>query len=180
MKFDLTMYKGNTNTELRVTYSYNYEQSGQFQTVRMKSNGSVAILPSFGISISEGYERPYIFITSNKYYPFIALLSQSLKLISDNLYEIFPNINGIEFEVDSRVMERFQTEKAMSTAGMTAMPVVWTDSNSVCYPAIRITSLKNGSITIPLEDAKPIEMMLKGFNPFNYGISLLNLFDKLN
>ena len=98
-------------------------------------------------------------------------------MISDNLYEIFPDVNKLEFEADSRVLERFQTEKALSVLGMTAIPTVWVDETSLCYPGIRINT-KNGFVSIPLEDAIPIMEMFKRFDPICYAINMLKFFGK--
>lgn len=173
-----TIYRGFVNKDLRVTYHYKFESTGQFQTITQRENGSITILPSFGISISEGFEKSRLFIPGNKYYPFSSLLRKSIKKISDNLYDIFPNVNRIEFEIDSRVLERFQTEQAMSTNNMTIIPEVWVDNTNSCYPAIKVNTL-NGSISIPLEDAISISEMMNSFDPMTYGLSVLRLLGKL-
>lgn len=179
MRIDSTLFKGFVNKDLRVVYSYNFEPTGQFQTIIQKDNGNVVIRPSFGISISEGFDKSRLFIPANKYYPFVSLLRKTIKLISDNLFEIFPNINNIEFEIDSRVLERFQTEQAMATSGMTMVPTVWVDQTSACFPGIKVTSM-NGSVDIPLEDAIPISEMLKSFEPNIFGLSILRIIGKID
>ena len=162
MRIDSPLYRGNINKNLRVTYNYNFEPSGQYQTIVQRDNGNVIINPSFSITISEGYEKDRLFIPANKYYPFVTLLRKSVKLISDNLYEIFPNIHSSEFEVDSRVLERFQTEQAMTTCGMTMIPSVWVDESGSCYPAIRINTIKCGTIVMPLELTHSIGIEIDG------------------
>lgn len=181
MRIDTPLFKGtheSVNKNLLVSYIYMFEPTGQYQTVKERSNGNITINPSFGISISEGYDKPYIFIPASKYYSFITLLDKTITIISENLYEIFPNINKIEFEIDSRVLERFQTEKAMTTAGMTAIPAVWIDETNACYPGIRINTM-NGSVVIPFEDAIPINEMFKHFDPMLYSINMLRFFGKI-
>lgn len=178
-QINTTLYKGFVNKNLRVTYHYNFESSGQYQTITQKENGSINILPSFGISISEGFEKPRLFIPANKYYPFSSLLKKSIKKISENLYDIFPNINKIEFEVDSRVMERFQTEQAMATSGITMVPEVWVDETNSCYPGIRMNTL-SGYVTIPLEDSIAISEMFCSLEPMTYGLSLLRILGKID
>lgn len=181
MRVDTPLFRGtqdSVNKNLLVSYVYTFEQGGKFDTVRQRANGNMVINPSFGISISEGYDKPQIFIPGIKYYQFTTLLEKTVNAISENLYEIFPNVNRIEFEIDSRVLERFQTEKAMTTAGMTAVPAVWVDETSSCYPGVRINT-KNGSVIIPLEDAIPLKEMLKGFDPIVYSINMLRFFGKM-
>lgn len=181
MRVDTPLFRGtqdSVNKNLLVSYVYTFEQGGKFDTVRQRANGNMTINPSFGISISEGFDKPHIFIPGVKYYQFTTLLEKTVNAISENLYEIFPNVNRIEFEIDSRVLERFQTEKAMTTAGMTAVPAVWVDETSSCYPGIRINT-KNGYVIIPLEDAIPLKEMLKGFDPIVYSINMLRFFGKM-
>lgn len=180
MRIDSHLYRGNINKNLRVVYNYNFEPSGQYQTIVERDNGNIIINPSFSITISEGFERDRLFVPANKYYPFATLLNTAVKLISDNLYEIFPNVHSNEFEVDSRVLERFQTEQAMTTVGMTMMPSVWVDESGGCYPAIKVTTLKCGTIVIPLEDAIPISKLLHSFEPHSAGYSILRIIGKIN
>lgn len=179
MRIDSILYKGFVNKELRVTYNYNFEPSGQYQTIVQRDNGNVKINPGFGISISEGYEKSRIYLPANKYYSFTTLLHKSVKLISDNLYEIFPNINKMEFETDSRVLERFQTEQALSTHDITMIPAVWTDETGACYAGLRV-NMVNGTVTIPLEDAIPLSAMLKSFEPNIFGLSILRIIGKID
>lgn len=180
MRIDSILYRGFINKDLRVSYVYNYESAGQYPTIVQRGNGNLAINPSFGISISEGFDRQRIYIPANRYYPFAALLRKSVNLISDNLYDIFPNVNRMEFEVDSRVLERFKTEQALTTHGMTIVPEVWVDSTSTCYPGIRINTQKSGTVSIPFEDAIPIADMLNSFEPHSFGLSLLRILGKID
>lgn len=180
MKIDMPLYRGNVNKNLRVLYNYNFEPTGQYQTVVQKNNGSITINPAFSISISEGFERNRLFIPSNKYYPFATLLENTIKVISENLYTIFPDINSSEFEIDHRALERFQTEKAMTTCDMTAMPDVWVDEFSSCYPAIKIDTTKCGCVTIPFEDAIPVSKILGRLEPYTAALDILRLLGKID
>ena len=184
MTIDTIIYKGNKdsiNPEINITYHYKFEPSGKFQTIKEnKNNTGYIIYPSFAVSVSEGYCKPHLFISGNKYYSFVTLLDKAITLVSENLFTIFPNVNNIEFEVDSRVLERFQTEKALTTAGMTATPAVWSNSMNTCSPGIKIESTTIGQhVIIPLEDAIPLVEMLKHFDPIVYSISMLRFFGKM-
>ncbi len=182
MIYDTQLYKGSkesVNPGLMVTYLYDFEVGGNFPTIKEKRNGSYSINPSFGISISEGFDKPRIFIPGIRYYAFSTLFEKAIKLISENLFTIFPNVNKIEFEIDSRALERFQTEKALTTAGMSAYPAVWSDETNACYPGIRINT-KQGYVTIPLEDAIPLSEMFKRFDPILYSINMLRFFGKID
>ena len=181
MTIDTHIFKGtrdSINKNMLVTYHYTFEETGDFQTIKQKRNSEDYVInPSYRLSISEGFNKPFIYIQGYKYYSFVSLLEKAIKLVSENLFIIFPDVNKIEFETDSRVLERFQTEKALSTAGMTAVPAVWVNEVNECYPGIQINS-KNGYVTIPLEDAIPLVEMLKHFDPIIYSISMLRFFGK--
>ena len=177
MNVESILYRGIVNKDFRVTYLYQFESEGPYQTVVDKGS-KICVRPSFAITISEGFDKPRIFIPGVKYYQFLTLLDKTVTTISENLYEIFPNVNRIEFEIDSRVLERFQTEKAITTAGMTAVPAVWVDDTNSCFPGVRINT-KNGSVIIPLEDAIPMVQMFKCFDPILYSINMLRFFGKM-
>lgn len=177
MNVESTLYRGLINKEFRLTYIYQFENEGQFATVIDKGN-KITIRPSFAIVISEGFDKSRMFIPAHKYFPFVLLLKKTIKKVSENLYNIFPNVNSSEFEIDSRVLERFQTEQAMAAGGMTMVPCVWVDQASQCYPSIKVTSL-NGNVVIPLEDAMSISQMLQTFDPHQFGISVLRILGKI-
>ena len=179
MRIDSVLYRGFVDKDLRVTYIYNFESYGKFPTIIQKDNGNVVIYPAYALSISEGFDKPHVYIPTNKYHSFVSLLEKCIKLVSDNLYDIFPNVNKIEFETDSRVLERFQTEQALSTNGITMIPAVWTDGSGSCFPGIQI-NMMNGSITIPFEDVISIGQMLKTFEPNQFGLSILRIIGKID
>ena len=169
---------GSVNSSMYISYVYMFEDDpDNFPTVKVKRGGGLIIQPSFGIVISEGYEKNRIFIPGMRYYTFVTLIDKALTAIQENLFKLFPNVMSTEFEVDSRALEIFQTEKALTTAGMTAVPAVWTNATSECFPGIKI-SYKENFVTIPLEDAIPIVEMFKRFDPIVYSVAMLELFGK--
>lgn len=183
ISYDTQIYRGSkegsVNPDLLITYVYNFENNpDNYPTVRLKKNGGITINPSFAISISEGFDKNRIFLPGIKYYSFVSLLDKAVTKIQENLFTLFPNITSTEFEVDSRALEIFQTEKAFTTAGMTAVPSVWTNATSECFPGVKVTS-KNGLVTIPLEDAIPVVEMLKHFDPIVYSVSMLEFFGEM-
>ena len=93
MRIDSVLYRGFINKDLRVTYIYNFESSGKFPTIIQKDNGNVVIYPAYALSISEGFDKPHVYIPTNKYHSFVSLLEKCIKLVSDNLYDIFPNVH---------------------------------------------------------------------------------------
>ena len=171
------MYSGSINKDLVVNYCYSYEYGpdAKYPSIRKSDSGSTIIINGYGLSISEGFNRNRLYISRNGWAPFVVLLEKTVKVISDNLYEIFPDINKTEFDIDSRVLERFQTEKACSTAGMTMIPAVWLGPAGECYPAIRINTIKGGTTVIPFEDCITLSSILSRTDPELYGLSLLKL-----
>lgn len=180
MRINYKLFRGSVDDKLSVTYVYRFEESGDFQTIKERENGTVTILPSFGITISNGFGKDSAYITSGMYHSFVSLLEKGVKLVSDHLYEIFPNIGSIEFEIDSKTLERFQTEKALSTTGMTIIPCVFVDETNQCFPGIQLNTLKFGSIKIPLQDAIAISKMFETFDPHMFGLSILRICGKIS
>lgn len=180
MKIDSVLYRGLINKDLRVTYMYSYDTEGMYQTIKQKMSGRYSLFQSFSIDISEGYEKAHVFIPSNRYYQFTQLLGSAVKKISENLLDLFPNIGQPEFDIDSRTLERFQTEQALTTGGMTMMPAVYVDATNATFAGIRISScVGNTSIVIPFEDAIPMSKMFETFDPHMFGLSMLKIFGKM-
>jgi hypothetical protein len=100
-------------------------------------------------------------------------------MVSEHLYEIFPNVDKTDFEMDSKTMERFMTEKAMHTSGMTIVPTVWVNSTSECFPGLRISGTNMNTFSFPLEDAIPIVKMLNTFDPYNMGLTMLRMIGRI-
>lgn len=178
-RIDSQLFRGVVNKDLNVNFMYTFTDEGNFQTI-VEREGAVKIQQSFLLGISEGYGRPFITVQSNVYPSFISLLDKSIKLISENLYDIYPDIGKIEFDIDSKTMEIYQTEKAIQTAGMIMVPDVWIDMSQQCFPAIKMTSTKYPmGVKIPLEDAVAMSKMLSCFDPNVYGLTLLRILGKI-
>lgn len=179
MKIDTVLYRGFVNKNLMCVYNYNFEPNGQFQTIKTKQSGALLINPSFSITITEGHDKNRVFLPANRYYPFASLFNKTIKTVSENLFDIFPDLNNMEFEIDSRTLERFQTEKAMQTADITMMPAVWVNDTNQCFPAIKV-SMTSSHCIIPLEDAIPMSKMLSSFEPHTFGLSMLRIIGKID
>lgn len=174
------LFRGTVEKNLVVNYIYTFEGEGDFKTIYVRdSNNSATILPSFGISISMGYGKENVYVTTNMFYTFITVLESTVKMISEHLYELFPNAGRAEFEIDTKTLERFQTEKAIANNGITMMPCVYVDETNQCYPGIQISTLKCGSIKIPFQDAIPMSKMLSSIDPHLMGLSILRILGKI-
>lgn len=174
MTLETILFRGTVNKELLVKFIYQYTQDLPYPTIKTKGPDKYIITPSFGIAISEGYNKRKMFITTNMYPGFISLLSKSIELISNHFYELFPNTNKIEFDVDHSILQRFQTEKAISVMDMIIMPDVWVDATSACYPAIKVERFGE-TLVIPYEDALLINTIFKRFDPYGYSGTMLSI-----
>lgn len=175
MNISSTLYRGIVNKELKVEYVLQYESGGQYQTVRKRENGGYLIRPAFGLSISEGFEKSRVFIPSNKYYHAISLLQKINKIVAENIFEIFPNSGSkTEFSIDSKMLDRYQTEKALSVSDMSVYPCIYANETNECFPAIQLNTSKS-SVRIPFDDSLAIEKMFSTFDPHIYGSSLLTM-----
>ena len=175
-RINYKLYRGSINKFMSVTYTYTFETEGKFSTIYQPEHGnSVTISPTFGISISNGFEKDQVYIPAHQYYHFTALLETAVKLISEHLYELFPNVGKMEFEINAKTLERFMTEKSVASNGITIVPCMYVDETNQCYPGIHITSTNLGNIKIPLQDAIPISKMLMSLQPHELGISMLRI-----
>lgn len=169
------------NKGLRVDFAYvfrGFSETEQYPTLEFPTLDHVRINPSFGISISEGWDQPNIFFGFRRYYTFVTLFNRSVKLIMDDLHNLFPNIGSVEFEIDQYALQRFQAEKSLAVGGFETSPCVIADSNDQCCAGIRITHEK-GSISIPLEDAIPLAKLFDTFDPINASMNCLKVLGKI-
>lgn len=175
MRASYKLFRGSVNPNMSVLFSYDYATTGQFQTITRRETGSISIMPSFGINISNGFDKDRIYITAYQYYSFASLLKKTVNMISEHLYEIFPNAGRSEFEIDNKTLDRFQVEKAMSTDGMTMVPIVYVDDTNQCFPGVLINTLKFGSIRLALQDAISMSKMFDGFDPYSFSLAMCQL-----
>lgn len=173
MKVDHLLMLGSVDKKLRLTYQYELKNDEEFQTVHVRESGDVSIMPSYALKLSRAWDDG-IFISSRKYFHFVSLLEKSVALISENLYDIFPNVDHSEFTIDNRTMERFQTERAMTTSGMKIIPCVWVNEMSECFPGLQYEDIKS-TFCFPLEDAIAMVRLLSRFDPVSFGLTLLSM-----
>lgn len=177
-KVDSQLFRGNVNKDFLANYMYTFTDEGNYQPI-MRKGDNIKLYQSYMLGLSEGYGKPYMSFISSSWAPFVSLLDKSIKIISENLYDIYPDIGKIEFDMNSKALEIFQTEKAIQTAGITMVPDIWVDETQQCFPAIKCTTTRYPSgIRIPLEDAKALSTTLNCFDPHIYGLVLLGLLGK--
>ena len=184
-RVDTLLFSGSVNKEFRINFIFSLnDKDDKFAPAKYSQvtdqNGSptdiLKIFPNILLSISEGFGRPFITVGNNWYYSFVTLLSKSVDLISSHLYEIFPDVNKIEFEGDQKMLEIYRNEKALSANGITMYPTIYVNYTNQCFPAIKVTTTKYPmGITIPMEDAIAINKMFSTFDPISYGLTMMKL-----
>jgi len=175
LKIDHLLMRGYVDKDLRVSFRYKFSDA-EYATVRQHGD-FIFINPTYAIVISRSFDDS-IFIPDRKYFAFVSLLTKTVKLISDDLYKLFPDVNDIEFGIDHKMLDIFRVEKAMSTNGITMLPTVWSDSNSKCYPGIEICG-DNRCFKFPLEDAIAMVQLFSTFDPTNMGMNILRMIGKI-
>ena len=136
----------------------------------------------FNFAWGKCYLSPILDMATNEIISYDLALSpnmEQIKRMLDQAFKCFPNVEGLEFEIDSKTLERFQTEKALSTNGMTFIPCVYVDETNQCFPGIQINTLKFGSVKIPFQDAIAISKMFETFDPHLFAISMLRMCGKI-
>lgn len=178
MRIDHLLLRGNVDNELRVSFKYDFK-TDEYPTIKQPRPEIVSINPSYAIVIFRSFEDS-LYITAKRYFPFTILLEKSIKQISDHLFDLFPDINDQEFGIDSKMLNIFRTEKAMSTANITMIPCVWIKSDTnECYPGIEISGLNLNTFRMPLEDAMSISKLFSLFEPINFGLNILRIIGKV-
>lgn len=171
----LNLYKGmDINKDLQVSMNVVYDYDSQYTTVKISGN-NITFNRSYSLSISEGYERARIFITSNEWAPFVSILRKSIRLIQENFHNIFPAEGRINREdIDMKELERFQTEKCMFLNGISIIPIIYSTEYEN-FPGIMVRNKRNESVRIPFEDAIIISEVLDKIEPNLLSIQYLQM-----
>lgn len=176
-RINYTLMYGSINKDLRVEYVYRLDDDpeSKYPTIRqLPESGTTIIKPSYGLSITEGYQRPRIFIPATHLHAFIDMISKTIMAVGKNFKALFPNAISIEFDIDQKALEEFTIKDAVSVNGYTALPCVYVTASNECKPAIRITSLNGDYVRITLTDAAILSRIFETFDPDTFGILLLN------
>lgn len=176
MKVYVDIYRGFICKNLNVQFIYSYENNpeSKYKTYSQGNNwGSIRHSYSFSIRTAYG-DKTGLFITDKQFGAFRTLLKNSIKLISEHLYELFPKIGSTEFEISDKALDRFVTEKAQSSMNITIIPSVYATPAQETFPGIHIDDGRGGAITIPLEDAVAMYETLKSLDVINLSMQVLN------
>ena len=171
----LNLYRGmDINKDLQVSMNVTYEYDSQYSTVKISGN-NITFNRAYTLSITEGYEKPRMFITSNEWASFVTILKKSIKLIQENFHNIFPSEGRINREdIDMKELERFQTEKCMYLNGISIIPIIYSTEYEN-FPGIMIRNKRNESVRIPFEDAIIISEVLDKIEPNLLSIQYLKM-----
>lgn len=184
-RIDTLLFSGSVNKEFRINFLFTVKNGddkfapvkySQVQDQTGVPTDVLKIFPSMLLNISEGFGRQFILIGTNTYFSFVTLLSKSIDLISSHLYEIYPDVDKIEFEGDQKMLEIYRNEKALTANGITMYPTIYVNNTSQCFPAIKVVTTKHPlGITIPMEDAIAINRMFSTFDPISYGLTMMKI-----
>ena len=169
---------GSSNKDMRLDYLYTYENDpeNKYRTIKqMPESGAMYIRPSYAMQISEGFEKPRLFIPGSHIRMVFDMLAKTVKATSEKLKELFPEANKPEFDINQAALNDFTINHAVSVNGYTALPCVYVDMQNECKPAIRITNVKNEYVRLPLTDAIIMTKVMEHFDPDVFGIQLLKM-----
>lgn len=181
MKIEHILYHSDIEKTFRCSILFDFvtEESERYKSYSQNpETGKVTIYPYHNLIMSRSYEDR-IFIPTRRYSQFIILLERSIKLISEHLYELYPNVTKNEFEIDHKTLEIFQTERALSIAGMTMIPDIFVNEVSETFPAVHISMSNGSTFKLTLNDAMGISKILNIVDPYNLGLSLLRTCGKI-
>lgn len=171
----ISLYKGmDINKDLQVTMNIVYDYNSQFATIKTVGE-NLYFNRAYALSISEGYDKARIFMTNNEWAPFVSILRKSIRLIQENFHSIFPAQGKFNRDdLDSKELERFQTEKCLYLNGISIIPIVYTTEYDT-FPGILIRNKRNESVRIPFEDAIIISEILDKIEPNVLSIEYLKI-----
>lgn len=171
----ISLYKGmDINKDLQVTMNIVYDYNSQFPTIKAIGE-NLYFNRAYALSISEGYEKARIFMTNNEWAPFVSILRKSIRLIQENFHSIFPSQGKFNRDdLDTKELERFQTEKCLYLNGISIIPIVYTTEYDT-FPGILIRNKRNESVRIPFEDAIIISEILDKIEPNVLSIEYLKI-----
>lgn len=173
-----TLMYGTINKDLRVDFCVTYDKDpeSKFRTVKENDEKqTVYIRPSHSVTISEGFDKPRLFIPG-AHLPYVTdIISKTLKAVSEHLMELYPKIGNPEFDVDIVALETFTKEHVVSVNGYNAVPCIYVTRENECKPAIRVNNPKGESIKLPLTDAIIISRKFETLDPDTFGLTLFNM-----
>ena len=163
-KINILLFSGSVNKDFKVRYSFTFETDGKYNTVFESNKGDLFITPKYSLTLTTGFNKESMFIQSSQYHTFTDLIQKIIDLIKVNFYDLYPNPDGMDFEVNNLLMETYMTEKALSGSGITVYPSSYYDNENLGYPAIQISNSSNDIIKIPLNDALSMNQMFKSLD----------------
>ena len=155
-RINYTLAYGSINKDFRMDFICTLEDDpeSKYRTITKKPEfPTVYIRPNYAFQLSEGFEKPRMFIPGSHARLLFDMLSKTVRAVTEKLKILFPKIGNTEFDIDEVALQDFTINNAMTVIGYTALPCVYVTPNNECKPAIRITNTKGEFIRIPLTDA---------------------------
>lgn len=178
-RINYTLMYGSINRDLRLDYIFTIDDNpeNKYRTIITKPESpTIYIRPSYALSITEGFERPHLFLPGPHIRPVFDMLSKTVKATSEKLMALFPNVNKPEFDIDQTALQEFTIKDAVSVNGYTALPCVYVNNESECKPAIRVTNTKGEYVRIPLTDAIVMVKTYERTDLDTFGLTILSMY----
>lgn len=178
-RISYTLMYGNINKDLRVDMIYTFDDDAESKYKTLKFNpekNSTYIRPSYALSITEGFDKPRMFIPGSQISLVEDVISKTVKAVSEHLFELFPDIGKKnDYDINISALEKFTIENAVDIGGYTAIPCTYATPESECKPAIRLNSPRGESVRLPLTDAIVISKKLEKTDLDTLSLLLLNV-----
>lgn len=177
-RVNYTLAYGSINKDLRLDFIYSLDEDpeSKYKTIRKNPESTTTyIRPSHAMSISEGFEKPRMFIPGSHIRLFFDMLARTVKAVSEKLNVLFPKIGNPEFDISETALQEFTIKDAVSVIGYTALPCVYVTPDNECKPAIRITNTKGEFIRLPLTDAIVISKTYEHLDVDVLSFTILNM-----
>ena len=177
-RVNYTLAYGSINKDLRLDFIYSLDEDpeSKYKTITKKPESTTTyIKPSYSMAISEGFEKPRLFIPGTHIRLLFDMLTKTVKAVSDKLNILFPKIGNPEFDIDEMALQEFSIKDAVSVLGYTALPCVYVTPDNECKPAIRITNTKGEFIRLPLTDAIIITKTYEHLDIDVLSLTMLNM-----
>lgn len=177
-RISYTLMWGSVNKDLRIDYIYTIDNDPESKYRTIKKNEdtlSMIIKPSHAMAISEGFDKPRLFIPGAHITMVFDMLSKTVRATSEHLKELYPDISKPEFDINQDALNNFTINNAVSVNGYNALPGIYVTPENECKPAIRVTNSKGDFVRIPLTDAILITKHMEHFDPDVFDIQMLQL-----
>lgn len=171
-----TVFKGSINRDLKTDYIFTIDTdpASKYRNVRvMPEHHTTYVRPNYSINISEGFEKPNVFVPNVHVPCVLDIIAKTLKAVTEHFKELYPTIGGSDCDIDPVALDTFSRDHAVAVNGYSALPCIYVTAEGECKPAIRLMSPKNESVKLPLADAIVLSKKLEKFDPDMFSMMVL-------